>query len=207
MQLDPPGSDKILKYGYKLKNKPFWINTQLPPALNERRRQLVPLSKAAKLENKKVRWSRDTLYVDGVQHKAKKDIVTDINQDVTERAVDQHVIRAPPKTYKSSVFQGCKVRIGNQDDIIPSLHAIYKDTRCAKATHNIYAYRLKTPNGITEHYEDDNEHGAGHHILQKLRNMDITDCLVCVSRWYGGEHLGPDRFKYIEEAVSLVSSM
>ena len=88
--------------------------------------------------------------------------------------------------------------------MLPSLYAIFRDTRSASATHNIYAYRIETASEIIEHYEDDGEFGAGRHILSKLREIDAKNVLVCVSRWYGGVELGQKRFNYIKEAVDDV---
>lgn len=34
--------------------------------------------------------------------------------------------------------------------------------------------------------------------------MDVRDVLVVVSRWYGGVHLGPDRFRLINNAARQV---
>jgi len=36
------------------------------------------------------------------------------------------------------------------------------------------------------------------HLLDIL---DAKNVLVCVSRWFGGIHLGPDRFKHINQAT------
>ena len=91
-----------------------------------------------------------------------------------------------------------------QDEIIPSLDAIYRDTRVATADKNTYAYRLETAKGIQEHFEDDGEPGAGRRILYRLRELKITNQLVCVTRWYGGIHLGRVRFDYYDEAVNTI---
>ena len=60
---------------------------------------------------------------------------------------------------------------------------------------------------MKEHFKDDGEYGAGRLILQYLKDNDICNKLVCVSRWYGGTHLGPVRFQYIENAVKEVLSI
>ena len=134
----------------------------------------------------------------------KRDPIRDINLDRCAVAKDLHVSRAPPKTYENSCFQGAKVSVRTQDEIIPARDALFCDTRVASADKNTYAYRIDTPSGILEHFDDDGEPGAGRRVLQHLRDADITNQLVCVTRWYGGKHLGPIRFKYIEEAVTNV---
>lgn len=34
-----------------------------------------------------------------------------------------------------------------------------------------------------------------------IQIMDAWDIIVVVSRWFGGTHLGPDRFKHINSAT------
>ena len=37
-----------------------------------------------------------------------------------------------------------------------------------------------------------------------LQLMDVRNAVVVVSRWYGGVHLGPDRFKHINNCARTV---
>ena len=109
--------------------------------------------------------------------------------------------RSLPKTYDGSTFRGNRVAIKTQDEVVPALHAVYRDHRAARATHNSYAYRIQTATQTIEHYEDDGETGAGARILEHLRKRDATNVMTCVTRWYGGRNLGPERFNYVEEAA------
>jgi len=38
-------------------------------------------------------------------------------------------------------------------------------------------------------------------VLFYLKMMDVWNVIVVVSRWFGGTHLGPDRFKHINTAA------
>ena len=38
-------------------------------------------------------------------------------------------------------------------------------------------------------------------MLHLLEVLAIENVLVVVTRWYGGVHLGPDRFKHINNAA------
>ena len=68
------------------------------------------------------------------------------------------------------------------------------DKKVAKATHNMIAYRIRKPGGIVvQDNDDDGEDAAGRRLAHLLQVMDCWDCLVVVSRWYGGIKLGPDR--------------
>lgn len=69
--------------------------------------------------------------------------------------------------------------------------------RFAKATHNSWAAIL-TGEGVKD---DDGEGGAGQIILQMLEREGLSDHIVIVTRWYGGKHLGGDRFRHVVDAV------
>jgi putative IMPACT (imprinted ancient) family translation regulator len=44
---------------------------------------------------------------------------------------------------------------------------------------------------------DDGEAGAGAVILRMLEREGLKDHIVVVTRWYGGVHLGGDRFAHV----------
>ncbi len=69
----------------------------------------------------------------------------------------------------------------------------------AKATHNSWA--LICDDGALK--ADDGEAGAGMVILRMLEREGVRDHLVIVTRWFGGKHLGGDRFRHVQEAVRL----
>jgi putative IMPACT (imprinted ancient) family translation regulator len=64
----------------------------------------------------------------------------------------------------------------------------------AKATHHSWAVVL-SDGGPLKH--DDGEAGAGAVILKMLEREGLTDRIVVVTRWYGGVHLGGDRFAHV----------
>lgn len=67
----------------------------------------------------------------------------------------------------------------------------------AKATHNSWAF-LK---GDTPAKNDDGESGAGMVIIRMLEREKLSNHIIVVTRWYGGKHLGGDRFRHIQTAV------
>ena len=70
--------------------------------------------------------------------------------------------------------------------IIESMRKKYWDAR-----HNCYAYILGE-NREVQRYSDDGEPGgtAGRPMLDILLAEDVTDCLVVVTRYFGGTLLG-----------------
>ncbi len=68
----------------------------------------------------------------------------------------------------------------------------------AKATHNSWAVVLSDGTAIRN---DDGESGAGAVILKMLERAALTDHIIVVTRWYGGVHLGGDRFAHVVTCV------
>lgn len=68
----------------------------------------------------------------------------------------------------------------------------------AKATHNTWACVLSEEGAVKN---DDGEAGAGAVILKMLERAALHDHVVVVTRWYGGVHLGGDRFAHVVTAV------
>jgi hypothetical protein len=196
-KVNPDGKHIIFQHiKYLDRAKRYGISDQLPRELEERKKRLLPEYKEAKKDkNKNVKWSVDKLVVDGKVKTVRKDKVMDVHLNTTKKAVTlQPTVRhSPTQTYQGHSFQGHSVSITEQDDIVPVLHAIYSDGRVARASHNIYAYRLKTTSGYIEHYEDDGEWGAGADLLDLLRSNNIENKLVCTTRWRGTNHLASAR--------------
>lgn len=79
-----------------------------------------------------------------------------------------------------------------------ALSQLCENTKIARATHNMYAYVIKLPNGLElSDCEDDGEKAAGPKLLHMLKLMQLENQMIIVTRWYGGIHLGPDRFRHI----------
>lgn len=68
----------------------------------------------------------------------------------------------------------------------------------AKATHNTWAVVLSDGGAVKN---DDGESGAGAVILKMLERAGLVDHVVVVTRWYGGVHLGGDRFAHVVTSV------
>ncbi|WP_262693705.1 YigZ family protein [Kordiimonas aquimaris] len=68
----------------------------------------------------------------------------------------------------------------------------------AKATHNTWGVICDDGNLKN----DDGESGAGMIILRMLERADVHNHIIVVTRWYGGKHLGGDRFRHVQTAVN-----
>ena len=73
-----------------------------------------------------------------------------------------------------------------------------KKKKFAKATHNSWA--VLTEDGPIKN--DDGESGAGMVIIRMLEREELKNHLIVVTRWFGGVHLGGDRFRHIQTSVN-----
>lgn len=88
--------------------------------------------------------------------------------------------------------------VRSRADVDDFLKALKRDKKFARATHNTWAVIL--PDG-TPLKNDDGEAGAGMVILRMLERDSVKGHLVVVTRWYGGKHLGGDRFRHVQDCV------
>ena len=90
---------------------------------------------------------------------------------------------------RKSVFIG-HVRICGSEETarekLKAISAVHK-----QATHNCWAYRVGIDR-VQEYYSDDGEPGgtAGKPIMGALLRNGVTNCLLVVTRYYGGVKLG-----------------
>ncbi len=77
------------------------------------------------------------------------------------------------------------------------LMELKRKKKFAKATHNTWAWI----GGDGPVKNDDGESGAGMVIVRMLEREGLRDHIVVVTRWYGGKHLGGDRFRHVQTAV------
>ncbi|AWI82452.1 hypothetical protein CEW88_01495 [Alloyangia pacifica] len=77
------------------------------------------------------------------------------------------------------------------------LKELKRNKKFAKATHNTWG--LLTDEAPIKN--DDGESGAGMVILRMLEREEVRNHIIVVTRWYGGKHLGGDRFRHVQDAV------
>lgn len=92
-------------------------------------------------------------------------------------------------------------RAEGKDSIKNFLKTLKADKKYAKATHNTWAVRISHDGAIYEAKNDDGEAGAGMVILRIMQKENISNCIICVTRWFGGIKLMGDRFKHVQDAT------
>ena len=93
-------------------------------------------------------------------------------------------------------------RVEGRDDIKAFLKQLKQPKKYAKADHNTWAARLRREGAIYETKSDDGETGAGMVILRIMQKQNVTNCIICVTRWFGGVKLMNDRFKHLQDATT-----
>ena len=86
----------------------------------------------------------------------------------------------------------------SRSDVDKVLKSLKRAKAFAKATHNTWGVLL-TDGGPLK--GDDGEAGAGQVILRMQERADLRDHVIIVTRWYGGKHLGGDRFRHVQTCV------
>jgi len=104
-------------------------------------------------------------------------------------------------TDRGSKYSVSGGKVLNRDEIKAFLKRLKAPKKYAKATHHSWAARLSRDGKIWETKQDDGETGAGGVILRIMQKQNYVNSIVVVTRWFGGKHLGPDRFKHVQDAT------
>ncbi|KAJ2975815.1 hypothetical protein NUW58_g8253 [Xylaria curta] len=113
-----------------------------------------------------------------------------------------------PVTFRQSTFIVRATTITEPSQRQPAMQSLFAAIPSLEsATHNAWAYRVKVPTNlfgattIKEESFDDGESGCGRFLLTNLRDMNVTETLVVMTRWYGGVLLGPDRWRIMRNCL------
>ena len=85
----------------------------------------------------------------------------------------------------------------SKEDALALIRSLRRTKKFAKATHNTWA--VITDTGPIKN--DDGEAGAGMVIVRMLERQGLNNHVIIVTRWFGGKHLGGDRFRRVGDAV------
>lgn len=102
-------------------------------------------------------------------------------------------------TDRGSKYSVSGAPAASKQDVLSYLKSLKKNKKYVKATHNTWAVLLSDGRSLKS---DDGEAGAGMIILRMLEREGLSDHVVIVTRWFGGTHLGGDRFRRVQDCVA-----
>ena len=196
----------ILQRCNRLRGTPYSVTEQVPAEVHERRAPLYQERKSLRDDGKQAVVRGDRLIVENeIVRDIRKELAacSPVNVDSQNTLSAQYkpmITQSSKITKKKSTFMSCFVPITQQCHVEAGLAAVRTLPGVASATHNICALALDDG---TKLCHDDGEHKAGRMVLNQLIASEKKGLLV-VNRWYGGEHLGPDRFKIIKDIATKV---
>ncbi|KAG1752445.1 uncharacterized protein EDB91DRAFT_1102605 [Suillus paluster] len=149
--------------------------------------------------------TRNHVVVESEEPLALSSVTVDQNNQVSFDAAlpeDIKIVEAEPIVDRKSVFIGRACRISHPSQVPLILNNIMSDRHVSRAAHPIInAWRCQVGSVLHQDNDDDGETAAGSRLAHLLSILEINNVLVVVTRWFGGIHLGPDRFKHINHAA------
>jgi len=177
------------------------ITDQYPCEIRERRTKLWSCMMTAKEEGKTARLKKDKLLIDNRIVESTHDAVTDLNLDLSGRALELKPKHATRRTHEGKHIQGHLIPISTKDDITPALIALCADQSIACASTTMYAYRIGNKDRYISNYEDNGEFGAGRAIMKSLDEQNSFGHLVIVTSWNPGRSIRRIRPADIQRAA------
>jgi putative IMPACT (imprinted ancient) family translation regulator len=101
-------------------------------------------------------------------------------------------------TDRGSKYAVSGAPVDSRDAAKVGLKTLKRAKSYAKATRNTWAAVLSDGQILKN---DDGEAGAGMVIVRMLQRQQLEDHMIVVTRWFGGTHLGGDRFRHVQSCV------
>lgn len=106
-----------------------------------------------------------------------------------------------PLVVQKSRFVGRAIRADTIEKAARLIKELKASKDTAKATHNISACRIRTGAHVYEEAYDNGEPPAAQRMLFMLKQNNVENVVIVVTRWYGGVKLGPKRFQAIDQVA------
>ena len=211
---DPNDKLEIFKYTKNLKevrnskDGEIYVNSQLPPQLQEKKKWFRYLMKhnagMSEVGKRRMKIKKGVLYIDDREFRPA--VVPPNTGEVVHPLDMRHVDRIKLSRGEDIKKGGCtfigySVAISNIADV----RAAYTKVRRlhSRALSISCGYRLPGLDFPTlRGCADDNEHGAGWVLYMMLESAKIFHRAFFVVRYFGNKHLGPIRFQLIRDAMN-----
>lgn len=196
----------------KSKDRPFFVTDHLPEAWAKRKRFFHHLKQQNRKLPQDQRYTTqvkdNNIFFNDQEFKPLLTVPTvsqflGLSKERKRIIRDLQVIAGGEDTQKESIF----ISYASQVFSAKEAENYYYHVRLInpEATHLMCAFRLPGSDFIkSQGYVDDGEHGGGRLLMRLLNNGKHNNCAVFMARYYGGTHLGQQRFSIIEK-VALIA--
>lgn len=187
-----------------------FVSSQLPEALNEKRRKVNSYMAANKKKpvDQKLPYSvkqgellfNNKVVSPKVWTPRPRELLK-LTDPELDQINDIRLIAGVTEEEGSCTFRGYAAKATSHTEV----NDAYKKIKLmhGEATHIACAYRLKS---CKPPYDadgcDDREYGASRVLLQEIHDTGVSDVAVFMVRYYGGKKLGPRRFELMKKTVS-----
>lgn len=147
--------------------------------------------------------------LDGILYEEEGDSANQVDETPVEQLIPtdpfEGWVASDPITDRGSTFIAFATHTTSEEEAFAKLEQIKTDNKMRKAAHIMSAWRIKDSSAsvpiVYQDCDDDGESAAGSRMLHLITIMDVWNCMVIVARWFGGTHIGPDRFKHINSTA------
>jgi len=124
--------------------------------------------------------------------------------DVVDPINDIEIIAGETIIDRKSTFQPFYAKVNTVADALRFREKLLQNRKIASATHNMFVYKVNENGIVKSDADEDGESGAEGRMLHLVDITGAVDIAVIVTRWYGGIHLGGDRWKHINNCLRQI---
>ena len=149
-------------------------------------------------------------------HEMKRKESVESNSSSTSSSIAQHrgsesndltsrIVASKIEQFQKCRFQAFCAEITSRcqaDEFVATVNTVYEDTQ--EATHSTTAYIVKENEKLVMIADDDGENGGGGRVMNILNDRLMTNVIVMVCRWHGGEKIHKDRWRVITQVTTEV---
>ena len=206
----------ILKHGKNLKDlkntndMPYFINEQLPLAMQEWKRKIRDIKKTNRDLSTDDQLSitsqkgdivvNNQKYEDPLKPPNVKEVVSPEDR---KRIAGKNLVHGETQRNGNCLFIGYSMEIKDIEDVRAGYAEVMRLN--PDALHVCCSYRLPGRNFVRlQNYHDNGEAGGGRTIFNMMKHSKMWNRALFVVRYYGNKHLGNSRFATMAAAVKSV---
>lgn len=207
------GNDKqlIFQHTSKLKGTNYFVSEQLPEEINENKKlhqrlrgqnKQLPAEQQLQVSVKKDKvFINNELFKPAISAPSALDWLTKSEEE--KKSIKRaKITKGGTDTQSTSTFVSYAAEVRTVQEVQKAYDRVF--TLEPRATHIVCAYLLPGQNfPMQQGCVDDREFGVSRQLLRKLQSGAHFHRAVFVARYYGGTHLGADRFRIYKDLAQM----